>query len=84
MKRITITLDDDIYASLVDYAADTSKEDLARLSVSRAIRKILANKLGEMNYYPIPTKRQEEIHNIIQQRELRHNGSRVALVTTEE
>jgi predicted CopG family antitoxin len=52
MKRITITIDDDIYTSLVDYAAETCKEDLTRLSVSRAIRKLLANRLEELSYLP--------------------------------
>jgi predicted CopG family antitoxin len=52
MKRITITIDDEIYTSLVDYAAQTCKEDLTRLSVSRAIRKLLANRLEELNYLP--------------------------------
>ena len=61
MKRITISIDDQIYASLVDYAADTCKEDLARLSVSRVIRKILANRLEELNYYPMPVKKEQEL-----------------------
>jgi predicted CopG family antitoxin len=61
MKRITISIDDEIYASLVDYAADTCKEDLARLSLSRAIRKLLSKQLAELNYYPMHANRQQEI-----------------------
>jgi predicted CopG family antitoxin len=61
MKRITISLDDDIYASLIDYAADACKEDLARLSLSRAIRKLLAKRLEELNYFPMEPKRQQEM-----------------------
>jgi predicted CopG family antitoxin len=53
MKRITITIDDEIYTSLVDYAAETCKEDLTRLSVSRAIRKLLASRLEELRYISI-------------------------------
>ncbi len=62
MKRITISIDDEVYASLVDYAADTCKEDLARLSLSRAIRKLLAKQLGELNYYPMHANRQQSMH----------------------
>jgi predicted CopG family antitoxin len=70
MKRITITLDDDMYASLIDYAADTSKQDLTRLSVSKAIRKLVKNKLAEMNYFPNP-KAQQQLQQLIQQRQKR-------------
>jgi predicted CopG family antitoxin len=71
MKRITISIDDEIYASLVDYAADTCKEDLARLSLSRAIRKLLAKALGELNYYPMHANRQQEmrLQQILRSRE---------------
>lgn len=70
MKRITVSLDDEIYASLVDYAADACKQDLSRLSISKAMRKLLASELGRLNYYPMTQKKQQELHirDIIRQR----------------
>jgi hypothetical protein len=62
MKRITVSLDDDIYSSLIDYAADSSKQDLARLSISKILRDILASQLGQLNYYPMSEKRRHELH----------------------
>lgn len=70
MKRITVSLDDEIYASLVDYVAEVCKQDLSRLSISRALRKLLASELQRLNYYPMTEKRKQELHNrhIIQER----------------
>lgn len=61
MKRITVSLDDEIYSSLIDYAADTCKQDLARLSISKVLRDILASQLGQLNYYPMSEKRRHEL-----------------------
>ena len=61
MKRITISLDDEIYTSLIDYAADTCKQDLSRLSISKVLRDILASQLGQLNYYPMSDKRRHEL-----------------------
>jgi histidinol dehydrogenase len=47
LRRITILIEDQTYASLMDYASKMSKEDLRRLSVSRAVRKILADELAK-------------------------------------
>jgi predicted CopG family antitoxin len=60
MKRITISIDDDIYASLIDYAADSCKEELSRLSVSRSIRKLLATRLEELDYYPVSQEKKKQ------------------------
>lgn len=71
MKRITISLDDELYVSLVDYAADKSKEDLIRLSVSKAIRRLLASELAKLNYFPMDAKRlqQLQLRETMRQRE---------------
>jgi hypothetical protein len=70
MKRITVSLDDEIYASLVDYAAESCKQDLTRLSISKVMRDILANQLGQLNYYPMSDKRKHElqVRQIIRER----------------
>ncbi len=85
MKRITISIDDEIYASLVDYAADTCKEDLARLSLSRAIRKLLAAQLGQLNYYPMHATRAHEmrLQQILRSREKTPAPKEPAVQTTE-
>ncbi len=74
MKRITISLDDEIYASLIDYAAEACKEDLSRLSLSRAMRLLLANELQRLNYYPMSEKRKQELNNrrIVRERAQQH------------
>lgn len=56
MKRITISIDDDIYTSLVEYAKDSSKDELEPYSTSRVVRRLLANKLKELGYYPLTKK----------------------------
>jgi len=53
MKRITISLDDRLYYSLVDYAADGSKRHMSRLSVSKAIRDLLSAQLSQMGYHTV-------------------------------
>jgi predicted transcriptional regulator len=52
LKRITITLDDEIHTSLTDYARDRSKQDFSRSNLSSAVRKLLAEKLEELGYFP--------------------------------
>ena len=56
MKRVTIALDDEVHASLVDYARDRSKNDLSPFNLSSAVRKLLAEKLGELGYFPLADK----------------------------
>jgi hypothetical protein len=52
VRRITISLDDEVYLSLVDYAASEARTDMSRLSISRTMQKIMQEKLGKLNYYP--------------------------------
>ena len=67
MRRITICLDDEIYLSLIDYAARQASSDLVRLSISRAMRKIIHEKLGEMSLYP--PKSLERLQRLVKTRE---------------
>lgn len=60
MRRITISIDDEVYSGVIDYAADNSKDDLVRFSMSRAIRKLLADRLQELEYYPSKGKRKQQ------------------------
>ena len=46
MRRITITLDDEIYVRLIDYAADRSKDRMSRFSLAEAVRELLASQFG--------------------------------------
>lgn len=59
MKRITISLDDEILESLTQCAKDKSKEDLTRSSVSRVVRAFLARDLAELGYYPFANNEEE-------------------------
>ena len=59
MRRITISIDDEVYSSVIDYAADNSKDRLARFSMSRAIRNLLADRLRELDYYPSKGKERQ-------------------------
>jgi hypothetical protein len=54
MKRLTISLDDKLYFSLVDYAAERSKKNMSRLSVSRTITELISNELASLGYYATP------------------------------
>lgn len=71
MKRITVSIDDEMYACLVDYAEQASKEDILRLSVSRAIRQLITIELSRLSYYPMAQKKKEALHtrNLIRDRE---------------
>jgi metal-responsive CopG/Arc/MetJ family transcriptional regulator len=48
MKRITITLDEDMYIRLLDYSVDRSKAEFRNVSTSEAIRELLAMQLKRM------------------------------------
>ena len=50
MKRITILLDDWLYRGLLEYAADMSKRDIERMSLSRVVRDLLAVQLQALGY----------------------------------
>jgi hypothetical protein len=50
MKRVTILLDDWLYRGLLEYAADTSKRDVERMSLSRVVRDLLAIQLKALGY----------------------------------
>ena len=50
MKRITILLDDWLYRGLLEYAADSSKRDIERMSLSRVVRDLLAGQLRTLGY----------------------------------
>lgn len=45
MKRITITLEEDMYLQLLEYALEKSKAELRNYSMSEAIRDLLAMQL---------------------------------------
>ena len=45
MKRITITLDEEMYMALLEYSLERSKEKLRNYSMSEAIRDLLARQL---------------------------------------
>jgi hypothetical protein len=42
MKRITITLDEEMYIRLLEYSVDRNKAELRNVSTSEAIRELLA------------------------------------------
>jgi hypothetical protein len=48
MKRITITLDEEMYIRLLDYSLDRSKAEFRNVSMSEAIRELLAMQLRRM------------------------------------
>jgi hypothetical protein len=52
VKRVTLSLYDEIYSCLVDYAKDSSKNDLTRFNVSKATRKLLQMKFGIARLLP--------------------------------
>jgi predicted transcriptional regulator len=45
MKRVTIALDDEMYLSLLEYAAQRSKREMRRFSMGEAIRDLVASRL---------------------------------------
>jgi ubiquinone biosynthesis protein COQ9 len=52
MRRMTVSLDDEIYLSLVNCAANDARMDMSRLSISRTLQKIMLEELNKLNYYP--------------------------------
>lgn len=50
MKRITISLSDELYRNLLDYAADQSKRNVKRLSLGEAVRTLISIQLDGFGY----------------------------------
>jgi hypothetical protein len=50
MKRLTISMDDDLYRSLLEYAADQSKRNVRRLSLGEAVRTLISIQLEGYGY----------------------------------
>jgi metal-responsive CopG/Arc/MetJ family transcriptional regulator len=48
MKRITITLDEEMYIRLLDYSLDRSKAEFRNVSTSESIRELLQMQLRRM------------------------------------
>jgi len=46
MKRITISLDEEMYLKLLDYSLRKSKGEMRSVSISEAIRGLLESQLG--------------------------------------
>ena len=46
MKRITITMDEEMYIRLLDYSLQRSKAELRNVSVSEAVRELLELQIG--------------------------------------
>jgi len=46
MKRITITMDEEMYIRLLDYSLQRSKAELRSVSVSEAVRELLQARMG--------------------------------------
>jgi predicted transcriptional regulator len=66
MKRVTIDIDEEVLASLNDYARDSSRENISPFNVSSAVRKLLGERLGELGYYHLAEKKQPaERENIL-------------------
>ncbi len=52
MKRITITLDEDMYLRLLDYSLERSKAELRNFSTSEAVRELLEMQMRRMGKTP--------------------------------
>ena len=48
MKRITITLDEEMYLKLLDYSLERSKAELRNFSTSEAVRELLEMQMRRM------------------------------------
>ena len=46
MKRITITIDEEMYIRLLDYSLQRSKAELRNVSVSEVVRELLQARMG--------------------------------------
>jgi hypothetical protein len=51
MKRITITLDEDMYIRLLDYSLERSKAELRNFSTSEAVRELLEMQMRRMGRF---------------------------------
>ncbi len=52
MKRITITLDEEMYLKLLDCSLERSKAELRNVSTSEAVRELLAMQMRRMDKIP--------------------------------
>ncbi len=59
MKRVTITLEEDMYLKLLDYSRDRSKAELRNFSISETIRELLAMQMRRIG--KTPTASTEEV-----------------------
>ncbi|HXW36986.1 MAG TPA: hypothetical protein VEJ36_03675 [Nitrososphaerales archaeon] len=50
MKRITITLEEDMYLKLLEYSLERSKAKLRNYSMSEAIRELLSEELSKIEH----------------------------------
>lgn len=48
MKRITITIDEEMYLKLLDYSLERSKAELRNFSTSEAVRELLEMQMRRM------------------------------------
>ena len=48
MKRITITMDEEMYLRLLDYSLQRSKAELRNVSISEAVRELLEMQMKRM------------------------------------
>jgi hypothetical protein len=52
MKRITITLDEEMYLKLLSYSHERSKAELRNFSTSEAVRELLEMQMRRMGKLP--------------------------------
>lgn len=52
MKRLTIAMGDDLYASLVEFAAEESKRQVRRMSLGEAARTLILEQLNHKGHSP--------------------------------
>jgi hypothetical protein len=50
MKRLTIAMNDELYARLLGFAADQSKSQLKRISLGESVRDLVSARLDELGY----------------------------------
>jgi hypothetical protein len=50
MKHITISISDELYGDMLDYAADQSKKNVRRLNMCEVMRTLIAAPLQEQGY----------------------------------
>jgi hypothetical protein len=67
MRRMTVSLDDEIYLSLVNCAANEARTDMSRLSISRTLQKIMLEELNKLNYYP-PRTHMGKVGSLVRER----------------